>query len=756
MLTEKRNSLVIVIVYLLGLLVLSTAASSLEINPDNRVYYDSQNTHHLELKKFENEFQTYSNVTYLLESEREIGKAVSEQLLWVKARAQKLPGFIRSYSIENYPHISSSDDEIVVQTTLEAACKKTIDKCSFEGDEFYYLNEIERRLISTDLRAIALVAVLDIAVGDHRAVTSAAQKIKEIQLDFESNFPETSISHTGTIPMMQAFVDASQEDLTLLLPFSILVMLFLVFLTTGSVYYSFVLALTCLGSIIATMALANNFGLPLNSATSILPLALLIISTSSSIHLLTFISRRHKAANTEKNLLLIQTAVNANRAPIFLASLTTAFGFATLCIVEIPPFREFGFLGAIGVFANFLIVIYITPHFLALRNPNRGFLFQSFYSQLINQYAKFVDQNRLPTKTIMIACTIAAIGLLNIKFSENYVEFFDTSHEFRKGADRLNEALSSPYHLDLVVDFGTQGAVFDPKNLTDVLLFQNSVSKLENVSNTLSFAQHIERAKRSLAPTEGGDLSIQSKENMEQYYIAYLLSLSEGQSPTEFVDIRNSKARISLLLKNLSSSELRHLELSIRNIWEASFRDLGMLTITGEAMPLAHISLQSISDMTTGLLASLALLFFGTLALTKNLHLAIVTTMSVLAPFLMSFGLWSWFGAEFGLATTLIIAVTLGIIVDDTIHFIFRYRLGHSKLDLSVPAATGYAIHHAGLGILASSILLTCGFVILSLSSFTVNKYFGMGVSISIICALVFTLLALPTILSRAPIKVVS
>lgn len=738
-----------VVSYLVAIGALLLFASGLQINPDNRVYYAETNAKYIDLSNFEQDFQTYSNVTYLLEYNEKLAPNVAEQLLWIEDRSYTIPGFIRSYSIKNYPHISSSENDIQVTTTLDAACASQGLACEFEGEEFYYLDEIKRRLISEDLSAVALVAVLDIGIGDHSAVSLAAAKIAEIKSEFAKQFPKTEISFTGTVPMMQAFVDASQRDLSLLLPISICLMLFLVFLATGSTYFALTLGVTCVGSIICTLSLAKVLDLTLNSATSILPLALLIISTSSSVHLLTFISRRFTENHRGKYRLLVQSAVHANRLPILLASLTTAFGFLTLCLVEVPPFREFGLLGAFGVAINYLTVVYIVPEFLVLRGRYENFRFQPTYNSAINSYAKLADARKLPEKGVLILSMLACTGLFATTIDENYVEFFDDSHEFRRGADRLNEVLSSPYHLDLVIDFGHEGSAFEPKNLQTTLDFQKSLNTLDEISNSLSFAQHVVRAKRSLSPGSERVIADESKDTIEQYYLAYLLSLQEGQSPAEFLDVSNQRLRISLLLTDLSSAELRNLELTIADIWANDYPAAGSLLITGEAVPLAHISVRSIFDMGIGLLASLLVLLVGAFVTTKNIKISLLTTLSVLAPFMMSFGLWSWSGAEFGLATSLIVAVTLGIIVDDTIHFVYRFLLGRNQLDLSDQAAIGYAIHHAGLGILSSSALLAAGFAVLMFSTFAVNSYFGVGVCISILCALIFSLLALPALLLR-------
>jgi predicted RND superfamily exporter protein len=197
----------------------------------------------------------------------------------------------------------------------------------------------------------------------------------------------------------------------------------------------------------------------------------------------------------------------------------------------------------------------------------------------------------------------------------------------------------------------------------------------------------------------------------------------------------------------MTSQRLRLLESEIAAIWDKKFASTGMLTITGESVPLAYVSQRSIVQIAKGVLSCILLVLIGTFLGTRDLRLSALSTLAIVAPFTMSFGTWAWFGADFGLATSLVVAVTIGIIMDDTIHFIFRYQKGRRELDLVEGSAVGYAIHHSGVGIISSSVILVAGFLVLSLSSFTVNRYFGLGVCLTISSALIFTLLALPPLI---------
>ncbi len=307
--------------------------------------------------------------------------------------------------------------------------------------------------------------------------------------------------------------------------------------------------------------------------------------------------------------------------------------------------------------------------------------------------------------------------------------------------------MASPYHVDLIVNFEEEGAAFHSNNIQTISDFQENLSELPDIVNQLSFIQHLDSARRALAGHDSPKLTELDESLVEQYYLAYQLSLPAGYSANEFVDIANQQVRISVLLRNMTSQRLRLLEEKISAIWGKQFATTGKLTITGESVPLAYVSQRSIAQVAKGVLSCILLVFIGTYLGTRDLRLSALSILAIVAPFTMSFGTWAWFGADFGLATSLVIAVTIGIIMDDTIHFIFRYQKGRRGLDLAEGSAIGYAIHHSGVGIISSSVILVAGFLVLSLSSFTVNRYFGLGVCLTISSALVFTLLALPPLI---------
>jgi len=734
---------------LLITLVACLSISNLSITPDNRVFYHDKNPRYVELIEVEETFELYSNITFLIVSEEALTQKAAHAITWLSSEVESYEGYVRHNSLSNYPHLDESEDNITITSVLEAACPVD-SECDdiLDGDRYPEITQVENRLLSPDGRSFATSVAVDIGVSDTTALQKLTDQIENTIGNFRINFPTLKIVHTGAIPMMQAFADASNRDLSKLFPISILLIGFVSVFLLGSWRFALTALMCSILNVLWVLGLASLFKLQINSATSTLPLALLVISVSASAHLICYISLRmsDKRRNKRAFRALVTQASRANRTPILMASLTTCIGLATLSFVEIPPFREFGLLAALGTIINYFIVVGLLPAALRSLPPGKPKSRITTFQGLINRYARYIDKGGLPIKSVLLATVIAAVGLTNFSIDEDYVKYFDESHQFRIGADLLTEQLASPYSIDLAIDFGEAGAALDPKTLSALSEFQDQLEADELVVNVLSLVEHLELAKRAF----GEPQKALDGEYIEQLYLAYELSLPPGHSTNAIIDANHQILRVSVLLGAASSAALVALEKRVINYWEGAPTQLtrnATIKVTGETLPLAHLSKESIRTVLLSISICLVLLWFGATITTKSVLLAFISVGAALGPLAFAFGSWAWVDSEFGLATAIVIAVTIGIIVDDTIHFLYRYSAGRRNHELNTDAAISYAIHHSAAGIISSSLILVSGFLILCLSSFAVNQQFGIGVSLTIASALLLTLVALPAVL---------
>jgi predicted RND superfamily exporter protein len=202
------------------------------------------------------------------------------------------------------------------------------------------------------------------------------------------------------------------------------------------------------------------------------------------------------------------------------------------------------------------------------------------------------------------------------------------------------------------------------------------------------------------------------------------------------------------MLGDVSMGEIRRLSRDVDE-W-ADARGIGdQIVITGEGIPTAYLSSESIREMGVGIAISVLLsaILVGLYFRSAKASVSILAATCV--PILAGFGVWGWFESEIGMAATLVIATTIGVVIDDTIHLTYRYVDSLRHLDLTPWGATAYSVHKTGTAIFVTSVVLVAGLLVLVLSDFRMNSTFGVCSSLIIALALVYNLTVAPRLLNH-------
>jgi len=239
-----------------------------------------------------------------------------------------------------------------------------------------------------------------------------------------------------------------------------------------------------------------------------------------------------------------------------------------------------------------------------------------------------------------------------------------------------------------------------------------------------------------------------SADELAQFFLSFELALSKGQSTTDFVDVDHRKVRVSVLFGDVSMADIRDFDARIQRWFDANPLKGSSVVVTGEGIPTAYLSSESIRQLAVGIL--LSMVFSSTLlgVVYRSYVVVGVVLLATTVPVLSGFGIWAVTVGEIGMAATLVIAVTIGVVIDDSIHLLYRYRNGQTELDLSPPEAAAYSLHRTGAAIFTTSVVLATGFSVLMLSDFRMNRTFGICSALVIILALVYNAFVMPRVLT--------
>jgi hypothetical protein len=233
-----------------------------------------------------------------------------------------------------------------------------------------------------------------------------------------------------------------------------------------------------------------------------------------------------------------------------------------------------------------------------------------------------------------------------------------------------------------------------------------------------------------------------------QYLLLYEMSLPYGLDLNNQIDIDKQRTRLSATMKTLSTSDT----LAFEDRSAQWLKDNTPEIYTTGASPtimFSHIGMRNIISMLGGTAFALVAISLLLILFFKSVRYGLLTLIPNIAPAAMAFGLWGIVDAEIGLGLSVVTAMTLGIVVDDTIHFMSKYLRARRMQNLEAVDAVRYAFSTVGIALWTTSVALAAGFLILSTSSFSLNAEMGMMVAIVIMFAIIVDFLLLPALLIR-------
>lgn len=313
----------------------------------------------------------------------------------------------------------------------------------------------------------------------------------------------------------------------------------------------------------------------------------------------------------------------------------------------------------------------------------------------------------------------------------------------------VEEKLSGTQNVHYSLDSGQPGGVSDPRYLADVGRFVDWLRAQPEVTNVDSFVDTLMRLNEVM---HGGDPAWhrlpESRELAAQYILLYEISVPYGQDVTHQMTADKSALKVTAVLKNQKSAVLAFEQRS--RDWLAENAPNLVTRGAGHAVSFASIGLRNINNMLWGSLFAIVLVCGCLLVAFRSVRFGALSLVPNLFPALISLGLWSALVHEVNMAASVVFSMTLGIVVDDTTHFLVRYR--RARIDEGLAPADALRDTFASIGhaLVTTSVVLTAGFLVLVQSDFSVNATSGMLMSMTIVIALLLDLLFLPTLLLRA------
>ena len=732
---------------------LVAAASSgilrLGFSGDYRIFFDEDNPQLMALEALEDTYGKSENIVFLIVPDN--GDATSQTALsaaaWLTDQGWQTPYSRRVDSLTNFQYTTADGDDLYVRDLVNPEelgnpeARARIRAIALADPR------VEGSILATGGDVSVVNVTVEMPQGDQLAVVAeVAGFARRIAAQAEEQFSGIDVRVVGTVMINQTFLEASVNSQMIFLPTSLALMALILWVLTRSMVGVAATGLVIVFSIPAAFGMGGWIGLPFSPPISPAPTIVLMIVVANCVHLMVTLQQRMRAGDTRRDAII--ESVRLNLYPVFLASLTTALGFLSLNFSEVPPYRDLGNFVVLGITASFLLSVFFLPAMLSLL-PVRAGSDRHTAGPLMNFMANFAIRRRRALLWGWVVLVLAMIvAIPRNELNDVLVHFFDESVEFRRDTDFMDERLSGNTVLDYSLEAAGADGATNPAFLADVSDFAEWFREQPPVRHVSVITDTFRQLNQSMHGDDPAYYRIpESQELAAQYLLLYELSLPQGLDLNNQVDTARSATRMTVSCATLYSQDLLDLNAQAEAWLRENAPNIASVNSSGPSALFAYIGQRNIRAMLIGTIVVLIAISGILLAALRSLRLGLVSLVPNLLPAVMGFGIWGLTVAQVGLSLSVVVAMTIGIVVDDTVHFLIKYRRARREYGRDPEGAVHYAFETAGRALFTTTTVLVAGFLIFAFSPFIPTAQVGILTSIVIAFALVADLSLLPALL---------
>ena len=739
-------------IFILTLLVVMSAGSGgrfIEFTNDYRVFFSEENPELQAFEEMQNIYTKTDNVLFVIEPEGTdvFNFSTLNMIAELTESSWQIPYSTRVDSITNYQHTLAKDDDLLVGDLVDSSSNLSLEDISYVREVALKEPLLVKRLISPSGHVTGVNVTIQLPGKSLTEVPEVAQFSRELKSKLEVSYPNHRIHITGLAMMNNAFGESSQNDMTTLVPMMFLTIIVVLGILLRSFSATISSIVMIFFTIIFAMGLMGWMGWKLTPASASAPTIIMTMAVADTVHLLvTFLHNLRKGINKVD---AIADSLRINIQPIFITSVTTAIGFLSMNFSDVPPFHDLGNVVAIGVLFAFVLSVTTLPAMVILM-PMRIKAREEQKNGVMNSFANIVIEHRKLLLLVMGGIALSLMAFLpQNKLDDQFVEYFDESVDFRQATDFSSQNLSGIYTIQYSLNQGESGGVSEPKFLEDVEMFSEWLRTQDEVMHVQSITDTFKRLNMNMHADDPAFYRLPaSREQAAQYLLLYELSLPYGLDLNDQIGIDKSQTRLIITLENLHTEEMLGIERRMSDWLDNNIADVAY-TVASPSLMFAHIGKRNVNSMLAGTTLALIVISFILILALRSRRIGLISLAPNLIPAGMAFGLWGLMVGQVGLSLSVVAGMTLGIVVDDTVHFLSKYLRARREKGMDEKEAVRYAFNTVGVALWVTSLVLVMGFLVLSQSHFSLNSDMGAMAAITIAIALIMDFLFLPPLLMK-------
>lgn len=676
-------------------------------------------------------------IMILLETDDVLNPRTLQRIREISRRVNRMKSVEQVLSLFDSKDIRGDKGMMIVDPAVKRIPRtdlqrETLRKVLRSNDLVYEL------VVSADFNMTAIIMTLEQDLDDQKIVDEIHTILDEI--------PGEEIVRIGGMPETRLALQRDiARDFAILMPIALILMIVSLFVTFHQLRGVLLPFCVVIMSTIFAMGFHVLLGWKLTILSILLPVMLIAIANDYGIHLVASYQELNAEGGRRSKSDLVKDVLNSLSMPILLTGLTTIAGILGLLSHVLLPAKQLGVSAAVGIAYALLLSLFFLPALMSfLRRPRpvladqrhkrfqleRGLL---FFGRSVAQYPR-----RIVSGAVVLTIIIAN-GIFFLEVDSNVINFFPKSHATRQTADLINSHFGGSENLAVLIS----GDIKDPALLRRLDHYESELERLPDVGNVTSIATIIKAMSRALNdPGEAGyDQIPLTREAVAQYIELYNLSGDPGDFE-KIVDFDYKKAQMIITMRNPDASAIKQVIKEVEKLTEG---DRAVSRLGGQSLITAELSDIVVRGQMISLAAAILIITLMMMMLFRSVVAGILAAVPLVMAVIMLFGLMGYFGVRLDIATAMLSSIMIGVGVDYTIHFLWRYR--RERLEgRNYGEAVIRTLTTTGRGISFNALSVIVGFSALILSLFPPIKFFGFLVVMSIFTCLIGALVLVPAL----------
>ena len=772
------NPLPVIGAWIVLALLLLPGALRLQINTDYTENFAQDHPHRVALDKINQDFPLHENIVIALDVSKD--DLFNQRHLYlvqeITDELEKFNHVVAVQSLTNHHWFETDQASIAITQPLRNPQAHSAEQWQTLKNEALDDSMLMGKLLSPDARSTLIAATFSLPEPTSTPMQKIYEQANQLVNRLEINYPDVRFHLTGTITGNEAFKNATQQDLLTLIPVSYLLMIALIIGFFSGWLGLLILLSTITLTNLLTLSIKGWLDPMITANDAFAPTLLMTVAVANGIHLLTHFCKRQPSSS---NIAIIQM-LQANRSPIIITNMTTTIGMLCLNFTNTPTLASFGNLVAIGVIIAMLLSLTWVPALLSLASqsrsasqPRQTVLFQ----MLIKSNRAIAHSTQRTRATPLFASLLMMIlligGITQVSWTDTVTQAFRIDHPFRQANDFINQSISGLFRLEFAIELNDKITDEEQRQNSDAatatlladehillieqfeqwLLMQSEITHVDSIIDALYQLDQLIRPEDNTP--DQTDIAPRSLPNtphaLSHYLLVYELASPAGSDLRHLITDDRQALRLTAKINEIDAQQLIALEHRAKQWFNAQAPSSLNLTIASTDLALAHVVHSNIHGFVISTMSALLLIAALLALLFKSVILGVVATLTNLLPLATTFGLWGHWQGNIGLSAAAVGAISLGLVVDDTVHLLFRTRqhlISSKEADaLTLSQALMKAVEEVGPALLITTLIFTVGFSVLIASHYLPTQMFGQLLCCIMIFALTLDLWLLPSAL---------